>query len=172
VSTINIFRSITDDVYETIHVEENKPIKEAVEADFTNAVILVNGYRQDENYVLKDGDLCTIRLFPEGDSKDWVTGITIGLGVAFSVLMFWNPGGWATAGFLIGMAVAGGAISGIASAAGFSIHDFLYGGSQQSDLKSPDALASIPQLRAQRTSPIITSLSLLLWGNIFIPPCI
>jgi hypothetical protein len=47
VSTINLFRSITDDVYETIHVEGNKPIQEAVAANLSNAVISVNGQEQN-----------------------------------------------------------------------------------------------------------------------------
>jgi hypothetical protein len=152
VSTINIFRSLTDDTYETIHVEENKPIKEAVKADFTNAIISVNGFQKDENYILKEGDLCTIRLFPEGSGADWAAGWGLGLLAAVAVLNFWNPGGWAMGVIVLGGAVGGAVLVGTLSANGYSLTGWL--GSlfeqQSADLKSPDALAKIPQLRGAK----------------------
>jgi hypothetical protein len=138
VSIINLFRSITDDNYETIHIEENKSIKEALEVDLANAVISINGHKEDENYILKDDDLCTIRLFPDGDGKDWLAGAG-GL-LAASVL-----------GLGIG-ATVGALGAGIASATGNSLTAWLgsLGQQQQSDLKSPDTLAKIPQLRGAK----------------------
>jgi hypothetical protein len=155
VSTINIFRSIAD-TYETLYIEEEKSIKEAVEADFTNAIISVNGFQQNENYVLKEGDLCTIRLFPEGNGADW--GLGAGLGGFFGLMAvsligaITGPVGWAIGLAIIGGAAAAGSIvAGSLSAAGISLIGWLGSlGQQSSDLNSPDALEKIPQLRGAK----------------------
>ena len=62
-------------------------IKEVLpELDYKNAIIYVNGFEIDENYILKKNDICTIRVFPEG-----LTGLLIG-DIAFSALVLINIG--------------------------------------------------------------------------------
>jgi hypothetical protein len=67
-SIINIYRGgFTDtNYYDTIRETENKAIKDIIRDDLDNAVIYVDGFRKDKNYILKDDELCTIRLFPNG----------------------------------------------------------------------------------------------------------
>ncbi|MDR1250150.1 MAG: hypothetical protein LBK63_12725, partial [Treponema sp.] len=135
-STINLFRSMTDNRHETIHAKDNIPIQEAIKEDLTNAVIAVNGFERDENYRLQEGDLCTIRLFPDGDDAPaLLTGSALG--------------------FVVGLLVGGpiGAVIGAITGAGVSagagaLIDFL--APQQPDLKSPEAIKSIPQLRGAK----------------------
>ena len=60
-----------------IEVEEGKTLREAVPLkDWSQYVILVNGIVSDENYVLKKGDLVSIRTLPRG-----TTAVLIGLAV-------------------------------------------------------------------------------------------
>jgi hypothetical protein len=155
VSTINLFRNSFEDIYETIHVEDGKPINETINADFTNAVIGVNGFLQDENYILQEGDLCTIRLFPEGDAKDWFAGAGIGGSIALGVMgiisLAAGPIGWAALGIGLAIGVGVGALgTGIASAAGYSLVGWLGDLGKQPDLKSPESIKGIPQLRGAK----------------------
>jgi hypothetical protein len=141
---VNIFRSSLDDTHEAIKLEEQKTIKEVFfDVDFTDAIISVNGFRQNENYFLEDGDICTIRLFPEGNAGDWFVGLGLGLLAGLAVLNFWNPGGWAAAGILLGGMAVGTLGFGIASAAGASFIDWLTP-NIDTDLKNPETLEGIP----------------------------
>jgi len=150
--TVTIFRSVVDDTKETKRLENPIKIKDVFpDDDFSNSIISVNGFLQDSDYLLEDNDICAIRLFPEGNGADWLAGLGIGLVAAFAVLNFWNPGGWATAAILAGGAAVGALGFGIASAAGWSVTEWLAGlGAQAQDMKSPDALEGIPQLRGAK----------------------
>lgn len=68
-ATINIFNSAFDNGCETVAVETGKAIKDVLVKDFENAIIFCNGKKIDENYILQDGDICTMRLFPKGGGK-------------------------------------------------------------------------------------------------------
>lgn len=60
--TINLFRSTLNTQSETILIDEKeKAIKDCLDIDFEYAIISVNGFEADKNYILKDGDVCTIR---------------------------------------------------------------------------------------------------------------
>jgi hypothetical protein len=127
---------MTDNRHETIHAADNIPIKEAVKEELANAVIAVNGFQRDENYLLQEGDLCTIRLFPRG-GDGWGPGTPNHFGDLFLKAVSW-VGNLAWAG-----------IKWVGSAIWDSLKDAL-GAGQQSDLKSPEALKSIPQLRGAK----------------------
>jgi hypothetical protein len=153
--TATIFRSAFDDAKETKRFESPLKACEAFpDADLGNSLISVNGVLRDGGYLLQDGDICVIRLFPEGSGKDWLTGGAIGFGGAMSVLGFlsmtqlWNPVGWLAGAIMAGGAIAGALGFGIASAAGWSVADWLMGSA--ADMKSPAKLEQIPQLRGAR----------------------
>jgi hypothetical protein len=150
--TVTIFRSIVDDLKETKRLENPIKINDVFPGDdLSNSIISVNGFLQNSEYELIDGDICTIRVFPEGSGADWLTGLGIGLMLAVTVLNFWNPGGWATAAILAGGMAAGALGFGIASAAGWSVTAWLGSlGMNGQDMKSPDALEGIPQLRGAK----------------------
>ena len=74
-ATINIFHDIFTIEPETKTVESGKPIYELVSVDFENSLIYVSGYEKDKNYILADGDICTIRVFPAFGLGDVVSGI-------------------------------------------------------------------------------------------------
>ena len=171
--TVTIFRSVVDDTKETQRIEAaTVTVKEIFpDVDFSNSIISVNGFLQDEGYLLQDGDICTIRLFPEGNGADWLAGLGIGFLVAVTVLNFWNPGGWATAAVLAGGAAAGALGFGIASAAGWSVTGWLASlGANAEDMKSPDALEGIPQLRgAKNQSNYGRPVPLVLGKHLFTP---
>jgi sulfur carrier protein ThiS len=67
VSVINLFKSANDNNYITIDIKEKKTIREVLpDLDFDNSIIAVNGNLVNENHILCDDDICTIRLFPKG----------------------------------------------------------------------------------------------------------
>jgi hypothetical protein len=167
--TVSIFRSAVDDKRETQRIENPVTIKELFpDVDFSNAIISVNGSLQDENYLLKDGDICSIRLFPEGNGADWLTGAGIGFLTALTVVSIWNPIGWVAAAVLAGGAVAGALGFGIASAAGWSITAWLT--PDAPSVKSPESLEGIPQLRgAKNQSNYGKPVPLVLGRHLFTP---
>ena len=66
-SIINLYRSAYTNSHDAITVNEHIAVREALpELDFENSVIAVNGFEADENYILRDDDICTIRVFPKG----------------------------------------------------------------------------------------------------------
>lgn len=66
-ATINVFNSAFNNDYKTIIVEDNKTISSSIKLDFENCLISVNGNKCDENYILKENDIVTIRQFPSND---------------------------------------------------------------------------------------------------------
>jgi hypothetical protein len=160
---INIFRSVANDTHEHIELEEPKTIQEVFPAiDFTDSILSVNGFRQDATYLLQDGDVCTIRLFPQGNAGDWVAGFVIGAVTGF--LLGGIPG------LFIGMAI--GTISfGSLSASGYSFLEAANGlFAPKPDIKSPDTLARIPQLKgAKNQSNYGKPVPLVLGKHLFTP---
>lgn len=75
-ATINVFNSAFNNDYKTIIVEDNKTISSSIKLDFKNCLISVNGNKCDENYILKENDIVTIRQFPSNDTAvtvvNWV----------------------------------------------------------------------------------------------------
>jgi len=141
VSTINLFRSALDNNYEAVQVSDAVSIREALPGvDFENAVLSVNGFQVDENYILRDNDLCTIRLFPKGGKGGWNpidTALTIGL---FLI----NP--------YLGVAYA--AASGLSYAFSNKTLGSWFLDKEMENLpgtpNSPDSLVNIPQLRGAK----------------------
>ena len=69
-SYINIYKSAFDNTIETIEVK-NCTIKEATAGfnlDYSNCLVNVNGFEKDENFFLRENDICTIRQYPSGTS--------------------------------------------------------------------------------------------------------
>jgi len=62
---INIFKSPFNDTHETVEVKNGAQIREVLKFDYGNSIIIVNGNEVDENYILKENDICTIREFPK-----------------------------------------------------------------------------------------------------------
>ena len=59
-------------------ITECVAVKDAVRFDRDNAVIIVNGNRVDENFVLKDEDICLIEQLPAGGGGQVVAGVLTG----------------------------------------------------------------------------------------------
>jgi len=174
--TVTIFRSVVDDAKETKRLENPVKIKDVFPGeDLSNSIISVNGFLQDGEYELVDGDICAIRLFPEGNGADWVAGTGMGLLLGLSVLNFWNPAGWlgiaswAGAAIVMGGATVAGALGfGIASAAGKSFTSWLTPDAQVG--KSPESVEGIPQLRgAKNQSNYGKPVPLVLGKHLFTP---
>lgn len=71
-SRINVFRSIFTTEADEFLFEEEKKISDLIDIDFENSIIFVNGYRKDSDYILKENDVCTIRVLPgKGNPVDW-----------------------------------------------------------------------------------------------------
>jgi hypothetical protein len=167
--TVSIFRSAVDDKRETQQFENPITIKELFpDVDFSNSIISVNGFLQDENYLLQDGDICSIRLFPEGSGTDWLTGAGIGLMAALAAVAIIGTGSLAAVAIVAGGAVAGALGFGIASAAGWSVTGWLTPDAQTG--KSPESLEGIPQLRgAKNQSNYGKPVPLVLGKHLFTP---
>jgi len=132
VSIINIYRSAFDNTYDTITVDKNISIREALpEFDYENSLLYVNGYEVDENYIFKGNDICTIREFPSG--KPGSSGVEIFLGIV-------TLGGYTIADAIVvgvtGKTILQHLISWLAPGA--------------SDTNTADGLESIPQLRGAK----------------------
>ena len=85
---INFFKSAVSDKVERIAVKPRTVIKnvEALEGiDFAHTIIFVNGFQKDENYKLRENDVCTIRYFPAsgggggGGGDNWVTELVMNI---------------------------------------------------------------------------------------------
>lgn len=59
-------------------ITECVAVKDAVRFDRDNAVIIVNGNRVDENFVLKEEDICLIEQLPAGGGGQVVAGVLTG----------------------------------------------------------------------------------------------
>jgi hypothetical protein len=146
-STINIYHGAFTNIYETIHETENRAIKDIVKDDLDNAVVFVDGFRKDKNYILKDNELCTIRLFPKAP----VVAIVIPV---LSAILY--------AGIVV--AVVGGA------AALFWNKLVDYSGNKKDSPQQPDPLESIPQLRgAKNQSGIDKPFPFVMGKHLFTP---
>lgn len=80
--TVNIYNSWTGRDFKTLELSEGSAIKDCISGvDWNNAVILCNGNRVNENYVLKETDVVAIRETP---STSFLIGTAIVL-AAFGV---------------------------------------------------------------------------------------
>lgn len=103
---INIFRSAYTDEYETLNVEYGQSIGESVDADLDNAVISVNGFEKDKHYILQDGDLCSIRIFPaanDDQQNNWDFVASLAVGLVFGFIVGGPGGAGVAAGIVCGM---------------------------------------------------------------------
>jgi hypothetical protein len=149
-STINIYRGAFTSKYETIYEPDNKAIKDIVRDDLDNAVISVDGFRKDKNYILKDEELCTIRLFPKA---------------SFAVGAFIFVTAYFTAD-VITRAITGKSILDWAKEA---LVKWLIG-DMDVDLAQQDSLQSIPQLRgAKNQSGINKPIPFVMGKHLFTP---
>jgi hypothetical protein len=164
VPVINLFRSGYDNNHETIHVSGNKPVKEALpELEYTDSATAVNGFQVDGNYILKDGDICTIRLFPKDNNVQaaWAGG-----------LLGFLAGG--IPGALIGAGIGAAANAVTEAAGGHSILGgilrWLAPDLPGSGADSPEQLKNIPQLRgAENQSNRNKPIPLVLGKHLFTP---
>lgn len=90
-ATINVFNSAFNNDYKTIIVEDNKTISSSIKLDFENCLISVNGNKCDENYILKENDIVTIRQFPSNDGYDVASWI---FAPVTSVIQGFSTGDW------------------------------------------------------------------------------
>jgi hypothetical protein len=139
-STINIFRGAFTHTFETIHETGNKAVQDVVKDNLDNAVIFVDGFRKDKNYILKDDALCTIRLFPNG--KPGGGGLEITLGIL-------TLGAYTLADSIV-VAAKGRTILSYAKEA---LVKWLFGDTDTNSPQQPDPLQSIPQLRGAKNQP-------------------
>lgn len=90
-ATINVFNSAFNNDYKTIIVEDNKTISSSIKLDFENCLISINGNKCDENYILKENDIVTIRQFPSNDGYDVASWI---FAPVTSVIQGFSTGDW------------------------------------------------------------------------------
>lgn len=72
-SLIHVYKSAFDNSLKTINCEKECSIKQALKDESLNfdfCLINVNGFEKDENYVLKSGDVCTIRQYPSNEKSN------------------------------------------------------------------------------------------------------
>jgi len=138
VSIINIYRSAFDNSYDTIIVGTESTILETLpELDYENSLIYVNGFEVDEKYILKNGDICTIREFPAG--KPGSSPFEIFLGII-------------TLGIYTGIdaIVAGATGKTIGQWAKEGLLKWLAPDSSSTATNTADSLEGIPQLRGAK----------------------
>lgn len=146
--TINIFRSAYTDDYEVMSVDGGKSVAECVDCDLDNAIISVNGFEKDSSYVLSDGDVCTIRVFPASDDRrqtafDWVfVGVNLLIGI-------FNPT-FLTIGIIW---LAGMGASYMFN--GKSTTDFLFDFKKPEVPQSPSQAESLPNIRGAQNQSLM-----------------
>jgi len=144
--TVSIFRSTLDDTRETQRIENPITIKELYpDVDFEGSIISVNGFLQDENYLLKDGDICTIRLFPKGNDTGLATGGFLGAILGGLTFLIPGVGAFLAVGLFFAGAIAGG-LAGEAIQHGSL--DRLFGSNPNESTKGQ--VEQIPQLRGAK----------------------
>ena len=160
-STINIFRSAYENTPETNTIEKIISIHEALpELDYDNSLIAVNGAEVDQNYILQDGDICTIRIFPKGTPGSspleiFLGIITLGIYTAADAIVS------GATGKTIGQHVQQG------------LMDWLMPDASTTATNTADSLEGIPQLRGaknqtNRNKPIPIVLGKHLYTPMFI----
>lgn len=146
---INIFRSAYTDEYDTLNVDYGKTINESIEVDLDNAIISVNGFKKDKYYVLQDGDLCTIRVFPAANDAvqnawDWLVGGVLTVGA----FIFGGP----AAGLVVGAIWFGGS----AISYGVSGKTFLAHIMPDKEMKQPSEIAkTLPNMRGGQNQSLM-----------------
>lgn len=153
---INIFRSAYTDEHDTYNVECGKPIHEVVDNDLNNAVITVNGFEKDKNYILQEGDLCTIRVFPAANDAQqnyWDFAASLVVGFVVGLLI---PGGFTVA------AVVCGAIATVAWNIGSAVSWAINGKSALARImdlpvvpETPEEAKSLPHVRGAQNQSIM-----------------
>lgn len=66
-ATINFFKSAFKNDCDTFVLEENRVLKEYLKLDWQNCLVSVNGKKADENYILQNDDVVTIRQYPSNE---------------------------------------------------------------------------------------------------------
>lgn len=92
-ATINVFNSAFNNDYKIIAVEENHKISEFVKLDFKNCLISVNGKKCDEEYIVKENDIITIRQFPSNEDVMYSIGAWL-LTPVSSIIQGFSTGDW------------------------------------------------------------------------------
>ena len=137
-STLNIFRNEFDSTYETFTQSATTAIKDIVSFDPEYALIFVDGNKKDENYILKDDEVCTVRCFSSGVAAivaSVITGLVVGYFVTDKIVEA-----------VTGKSITDRIRTGLAK--------WLIGDDAQAgkDVKSPEAIKSIPQVRGAKNS--------------------
>jgi len=171
--TVSIFRSMlstSDDTRETQRIRESITIKDLYpDVDFEDSLISVNGFRQDENYLLEDGDVCTIRLFPKGDNAGAIWGAILGaiVGAAMFVIGFFTAGSTWILGVTL---IAGGGLIGAVAGETIQHGSLARWFGANTSAKDSKQLEQIPQLRgAKNQSNFNKPIPLVLGKHFFTP---
>lgn len=94
---IKLFESAFSGKHKIFTFDKSSSVKELLpNVDYDNALVYVNGFQKDENYVLKDKDLCVIQIYP---GNEWnfidtiMTVTTVGLwAVGTGIYALFNNG--------------------------------------------------------------------------------
>ena len=120
------------------------------------ALIFVDGNKKDENYILKENEVCTVRCFSSGVVTAVVTTIAIGYIIADKIVEA-----------VTGESITNRIKSGLAK--------WLIGDSADTgeDVKSPEAIKAIPQVRGAKNSYCTEGVYPYVMGkHLFTPPYI
>lgn len=78
-SRILVYRTPLNNKLEEYSSNEVKAIKEIVtDLDYSNCIVFVDGFQKDENYILKENEVATIRQYPSGSSGGQTAYILLG----------------------------------------------------------------------------------------------
>ena len=79
---INIIKSLSN-IADQFEIEADLPAYKAIKnIDFENAVLIVNGKKQPADYIIKNNDIVTVRVFPADltDTPWWVSTFFVPFG--------------------------------------------------------------------------------------------
>ena len=93
-STINLFRSLFETQPETFSFVEEGAIKDLLSIDYDNAIIFVNGYQKDKDFILKNDDICTIRILPSESVGNSIGNFFKNPGKSLQNFGNWIKDGW------------------------------------------------------------------------------
>lgn len=78
-SRILVYRTPLNNKLEEYSSKEVKAIKEIVkDLDYSNCIVFVDGFQKDENYILKENEVATIRQYPSGSNGGQTAYILLG----------------------------------------------------------------------------------------------
>ena len=127
-------------------VEDNpeEPMKVAVS---------VGGVQKSPDYVIKDGDLVVVQIFPASDSGRVAEAIVGGVLVVGGILLAWCTAGSSLAGTWAGLAIMGVAV-GVAAAGAYLVYDALRDPKEKDKKKRVLAKDQEPTISGAQNQPL------------------